>query len=660
MIAALLSTDHKVVAIRAGIDSALFFVGAGVLALLIRSELAQAGLQVVSRAGYTQLFTMHGSTMIFLVVIPLALAACLYLVPLQIGTTRVCGQRWAFAGQWLIAFAGVVMWAGWLTREGAGRAGWTAYDPLARTPQTPGPGMDLWICGAIMATLGAILIAACVLATILRRRVPGMTMLRLPVFSWTALASCLLVVFAFPSLVVAFGLLLAERRGMEILDPIAYQHLFWFYGHPAVYVMFFPFVGMVAEAASTFSERRFFGYRAFVLALLGFTALSMSASAHHMFTTGAVPHLRGNRLRARPAARAAARRRGCDLHSGGGRDASGRRATPGGGGRNAGPAAAQLGGYARRHRGRHARVRRRAHRRASAAVARQRLDRHRRGRARARAARAAPPARRRRSVMTTITADPVALATPAAGALALVLIARRHPRWPARRTMAGVGGLAVLAVASMLEGAAGERLSMHMLQHTLIGLVAAPLLVAAAPVRLAHGTLSPRARRRLARELHRPALRAFVHPLAGLSIFVATLALVHAPPFYDAALRHPLLHAGEHALLLWSAIALWVPIVGADPLPRRAGPVARVGVLIGAMTAMSALGAALAGLPHVAYLAYATRGGDALRDQALAGGIMWVGGMAIVLPALLRLAWSALWAEERAQQACERRAGVAP
>jgi cytochrome c oxidase subunit 1 len=290
MIAALLSTDHKVVAIRAGIVSALFFVGAGVLALLIRSERAQPGLQVVSRAGYTQLFTMHGSTMIFLVVIPLALAACLYLVPLQIGTTRVCGQRWAFAGQWLIAFAGVVMWAGWLTREGSGRAGWTAYDPLARTPQTPGPGMDLWICGAIMATLGAILIAACVLATILRRRVSGMTMLRLPVFSWTALASCLLVVFAFPSLVVAFGLLLAERRGMEILDPIAYQHLFWFNGHPAVYVMFFPFVGMVAEAASTFSERRFFGYRAFVLALLGFTALSMSAWAHHMFTTGAVPN----------------------------------------------------------------------------------------------------------------------------------------------------------------------------------------------------------------------------------------------------------------------------------------------------------------------------------------------------------------------------------
>jgi cytochrome c oxidase subunit 1 len=289
MVAAFLSTDHKAVAIRAWVTAAIFFAGAGVLALLMRAELAQPGLQVVSRAGYTQLFTMHGSTMIFLVVIPVALAACLYLVPLQIGALQVSGARWAFAGQWLVALGGVVMWTGWLTREGAGRAGWYAYDPLARTPATPGPGMDLWLCGAVMATLGAIFIGAVVLATIVRRRAEGMTMLRLPVFTWTALASCLLVVFAFPSLVVAFGLLLAERHGARILDPIAYQHLFWFYGHPAVYVMFFPFVGMVAEAASVLSGRRFFGYRAFVLALLAFTALSMSAWAHHMFTTGSVP-----------------------------------------------------------------------------------------------------------------------------------------------------------------------------------------------------------------------------------------------------------------------------------------------------------------------------------------------------------------------------------
>jgi cytochrome c oxidase assembly factor CtaG len=258
-----------------------------------------------------------------------------------------------------------------------------------------------------------------------------------------------------------------------------------------------------------------------------------------------------------------------------------------------------------------------------------------------------------------VTLDPFALATPLLAAVALVLVARRHRRWPARRTAAGLGGLAVLAIASTLEGAAAQRLSVHMIQHTLIGLAAAPLLVAAAPVRLALGVVSPRGRRRLARALHSRPVRVLARPLSGLAIYVAVLALVHVPAFYDAALANPYLHALEHALLLWSAIALWVPIVGADPLPRRAGLVARVGVLIAAMTAMSAFGAALAALPHVVYPAYATRGPDALHDQALAGGVMWVAGMVIVVPALLALAWNALSAEERAQRARERREGTA-
>jgi cytochrome c oxidase subunit I len=290
MIAALLwSTDHKVVALRSAVFSAFFFIAAGVSALLMRTELAEPGLQVVSREGYAELFTMHGSTMIFLVVIPVALGACLYLVPLQVGTTQLSGARWAHGASLLLGLGGLVMWSGWLTREGPGRAGWYAYDPLANTPETPGNGMDLWVCGVLLVTVGSIVTAACILATLLRRRAPGMTLLRLPVFSWTALVTCLLVIFSFPSLVVAFGLLLADRHGAHVLGPISYQHLFWFYGHPAVYVMFFPFIGMVAEAASVLSGRRFFGYRIFVIALLGFTALSISAWGHHMFTTGSVP-----------------------------------------------------------------------------------------------------------------------------------------------------------------------------------------------------------------------------------------------------------------------------------------------------------------------------------------------------------------------------------
>jgi cytochrome c oxidase subunit 1 len=289
VIAALASTDNKVIGLRMAVTALLFFLAGGVLALLLRTELAQPGLQVVSHQGYDELFTMHGSTMIFLVVIPAAMAFCVYLVPLQIGASTLSGARWALSGSWLIALAGPVMWAGWLTREGAGSAGWYAYDPLSDTPHTPGPGMDLWICGVILATAGTIILGWCILLTALRRRAPGMTMLRMPVFTWTAVATSLLVIFSFPSLVVAMSLLLLDRHGASLLDPISYQNLFWFYGHPAVYVMFFPFVGMAGEAASVFAARRFFGYRAFVPALLAFTALSMSAWAHHMYTTGGIP-----------------------------------------------------------------------------------------------------------------------------------------------------------------------------------------------------------------------------------------------------------------------------------------------------------------------------------------------------------------------------------
>jgi cytochrome c oxidase assembly factor CtaG len=263
--------------------------------------------------------------------------------------------------------------------------------------------------------------------------------------------------------------------------------------------------------------------------------------------------------------------------------------------------------------------------------------------------------------MTGLAPSPAAIALLLAMALVLATAARRHRRWPLRRTLAGLAGLMALAVASAegLDQRAGELLSAHMLQHALIQLVAAPLLVASAPVRLALGTLPGAARRRLARLLHCAPLRTLSHPLSGLSIFAVTLALVHVPPIYEAALRHPILHAAEHALLLWSAIALWAPIVGADPLPRRAGPVARVGVLISAMVAMSALGATLASLPSLAYPVYAgpaiALGRDPLHDQALAGGIMWVAGMAIVLPTLVALAWNALWAEERAQRVRDAR-----
>ena len=245
----------------------------------------------------------------------------------------------------------------------------------------------------------------------------------------------------------------------------------------------------------------------------------------------------------------------------------------------------------------------------------------------------------------------------------LVLAAARQRRPPRARTACGLAGLAALGVAfgSGLDERSAQLLSAHMLQHGLIALVAAPLLVAAAPVSLALGALPRRHARSLARLLRRPWVRTLAHPATGLAIFVAVLAVVHVPRVYEAALAHPLVHGGEHAALLWSAIALWAPLAGADPLPHRAGAIARVGVLVGAMTAMGALGALLAAARDVVYPSYvapaAALGRDPLADQALAGGVMWIGGMAVVLPALLALAWSALAREERRQRARELAGG---
>jgi cytochrome c oxidase subunit 1 len=286
------STDHKRIARHMIAVALLFFVAGGVMALLMRSELARPGLQVVSTSTYNGLFTMHGSTMIYLFMTPIALALGLYLVPLQIGAREIVGPRWALAGFVLYVVGGVGMFLGFLTTGGPARATWIGVDPLSDTINTPGVGMDLWVIGVAVATLGELLVGSCILATALRRRAPDMTLKRMPVFTWTMVATCLMVCFAFPVLVVAMALLWVDRQYGGVFGgsdgPIVYQQLFWFYGHPVVYVMFFPFVGAVGEVFATFSGRRFFGYSLFIVSLLSFTALSMSVWAHHLFTSGRV------------------------------------------------------------------------------------------------------------------------------------------------------------------------------------------------------------------------------------------------------------------------------------------------------------------------------------------------------------------------------------
>ncbi len=287
----LTSTDHKRIGLNLIVASFGFFLVGGVFALLMRTQLAQPNLSFVSDDTYSALFTMHGSTMIYLFVTPMAIALGLYLVPLQIGASRLAGPRIALCGFWTWLFGGLVMQSGWLTGQ-PGRDGWFSYPPLSNGTNTPGVGQDVWVIGVILAAAGMTLMAGSVLATIGRRRAPGMALLRMPVFTWTALVTVLMVVAAFPVLILVMVLLYADRHGAHIFDSyhgaIDYQDLFWFFGHPVVYVMFFPYLGAASEAIATSSHRRWFGYTAFVVSVMTFAALSMAVWSHHMFTTGGV------------------------------------------------------------------------------------------------------------------------------------------------------------------------------------------------------------------------------------------------------------------------------------------------------------------------------------------------------------------------------------
>jgi putative membrane protein len=238
-------------------------------------------------------------------------------------------------------------------------------------------------------------------------------------------------------------------------------------------------------------------------------------------------------------------------------------------------------------------------------------------------------------------------------------------RAPARRrgwaAPAWFAGLAVLAVATapVVERAADRELSMHMVQHELLGLVAAPLLAVGAPVRLALAASGRATRLRLARLLHARPVIALTHPAVGAALFAGVLLAVHVPAVYDLTLRSGAVHAGVHTALLWSALLLWMGLLGADPLPRRVSATATIASLVVAMGAMAALGATLAAQQHVVYAPYARAGVGALADQRVAGGLMSVGGMAVVVPLLLALAWRALVAEERRATVRERR-GLPP
>ncbi|GAB2879909.1 aa3-type cytochrome oxidase subunit I [Nocardioides pacificus] len=288
------TTDHKLIGKMYLVTSVFWFLLGGLMALVIRSELAFPGQQVVNEELYNQMFTMHGTIMLLLFATPLFFGFANVIMPIQIGAPDVAFPRLNMFSYWLYLFGGLIAAAGFLTPQGAASFGWFAYTPLSDAVRSPGIGGDLWIMGLYMAGVGTILGAVNFITTIICMRAPGMTMFRMSIFTWNTLITSMLVLMAFPILGGALLMLEADRMlGAHVFDavhggPILWQHLFWFFGHPEVYIIALPFFGIASEILPVFSRKPIFGYVGLVGATLAIAILSVAVWAHHMFVTGAV------------------------------------------------------------------------------------------------------------------------------------------------------------------------------------------------------------------------------------------------------------------------------------------------------------------------------------------------------------------------------------
>ncbi|MFC7330386.1 cytochrome c oxidase subunit I [Marinactinospora rubrisoli] len=290
----LTSTDHKVIGYMYLITSFGFFIFGGILALLIRAELFLPGMQMMTNEQFNQLFTMHGTIMLLMFATPLFVGFSNIIMPLHIGAPDVAFPRMNLFGYYLYLFGSLIAVAGFLTPGGAASFGWFAYTPLSDAVRSPGLGGDLWILGLVVSGLGTILGAVNFITTGLCMRAPGMTMFRMSIFSWNTMLTSVLVLIAFPVLTAALIALAADRIvGTQVFLPehggaILWQHLFWFFGHPEVYIIALPFFGIATEILPVFSRKPIFGYKSLVGATIAIAGLSVTVWAHHMFPTGAV------------------------------------------------------------------------------------------------------------------------------------------------------------------------------------------------------------------------------------------------------------------------------------------------------------------------------------------------------------------------------------
>ncbi|KJF18019.1 cytochrome c oxidase subunit I [Acidithrix ferrooxidans] len=292
----LTSTDHKVIGKSYMYTSLVFLLIAGSMAMLIRIQLTGPNNHFISQQAYNELFTIHGSIMLYLFAGPFAFGGFAnFILPLQIGAPDMAFPRLNALSYWLYLTGGTTMLLGFFTAGGAAAFGWVAYAPLSSYTNAPGVGPDLWIIAIALTGFSGIFTAVNLITTAFYLRAPGMTMFRLPIFTWNMIVTGMLILIAFPILTAAMIMLYADRHlGTHFFtvagggSPVMWQNLFWFFGHPEVYILALPYFGIVSEIIPVFSRKPVFGYKGLVFATLSIAALSTGVWAHHMFTTGTV------------------------------------------------------------------------------------------------------------------------------------------------------------------------------------------------------------------------------------------------------------------------------------------------------------------------------------------------------------------------------------
>ena len=291
----LTTVDHKRIGILYGVTAIILFLTGGVEALYMRVQLARPGQEIVSPEVYNQLFTMHGTTMIFLAIMPMGAAFFNFLIPLQIGARDVAFPRLNAFSYWTFLAGAIMLKFSWLM-GGAPNSGWFGYAPITGVAYNPGHGIDFWIMSLQLLGIASLAAAFNFIVTILNMRAPGMSLMRMPLFTWMTLITSFLLVLAFPVITVALIELMLDRLfGANFFvtragaNPLLWQHLFWVFGHPEVYILILPAMGIISEVLPTFSKKPLFGYPVVVLSgvIIGF--MGWMVWSHHMFTVGLGP-----------------------------------------------------------------------------------------------------------------------------------------------------------------------------------------------------------------------------------------------------------------------------------------------------------------------------------------------------------------------------------